>query len=249
MPQLVEVFARLPNKTLASLRRERSVEPFGRPRGLAQYPGISQLCGYLLAVLPHHAGHRLGAHPVAVDVTALVDTQEDAPLGDAGLPRPTGLTPLTVLMPLARVWSTRPLSTASRASLRIALRRWLIVEGTRPLPCSLVLYACTRALLSGGRPCSACQRKQPLSSVSCYSFHTRNKSDVPGPPGASLSASQAYGGFPAKHFLTSLNLDLIVIKAGVVVCASLEWRGAPGWHGVQVCIGEVCSNDIAGCVV
>jgi len=83
----------------------------------------------------------------------------------------------------------------------------------------------------------------------CYSFHTRNKSDVPGPPGASLSASQAYGGFPAKHFLTSLNLDLIVIKAGVVVCASLEWRGAPGWHGVQVCIGEVCSNDIAGCVV
>jgi hypothetical protein len=91
MPQLVEVFARLPNKTLASLRRERSVErsdfgelsravePFGRPRGLAQYPGISQLCGYLLAVLPHHAGHRLGAHPVAVDVTALVDTPEDAP--------------------------------------------------------------------------------------------------------------------------------------------------------------------------
>jgi hypothetical protein len=76
---------------------------------------------------------------------------------------------------------------------------------------------------------------------------TRN--DAPGPPRASLSASQAYGGFPAKHFLTSLNLDLIVIKAGVVVCASLEWRGAPGWHGVQVCIGEVCSNDIAGCVV
>jgi hypothetical protein len=41
MPQLVEVFARLPNKTLASLRRERSVEPFGRPRGLAQYKYLS----------------------------------------------------------------------------------------------------------------------------------------------------------------------------------------------------------------
>jgi hypothetical protein len=40
----------------------------------------------LPGVLPHHAGHRLGAHPVATDVSALVDTPEDAPLLDAGLP-------------------------------------------------------------------------------------------------------------------------------------------------------------------
>jgi hypothetical protein len=58
--------------------RERPPQVAGRQVPEPTLPGV----------LPHHVGHRLGAHPVTVGVSVLVDTPEDAPLCDAGLPRP-----------------------------------------------------------------------------------------------------------------------------------------------------------------
>jgi len=63
---------------------------------------------------------------------------------------------------------------------------------------------------------------------------------------ASLSALQT---LRHNRTLTSLNLDLIMVKVGVMVGAGLEWRGVTWGYSVQVCVGEVCSDDITGCVV
>lgn len=61
---------------------------------------------------------------------------------------PFCLTPLTAVMPLASCGSIAWLSAASRASLRIAKRRWLISALESPATCNSAAYRWTVALLS-----------------------------------------------------------------------------------------------------